>query len=104
MECSSVNVIIDPCLLFNQNLKIYLIISKNLFLFKKIMAILLKIFLKKVDFFLAILTFFMAALDAQRNFMPTRYIFFSFYLFLIKSYSVFCQKIAKVEHTICDCN
>ena len=30
--------------------------------------------------------------------------FFSFYLFLIKSYSVFCQKVAKVEHTICDCN
>ena len=23
---------------------------------------------------------------------------------LIKSYSVFCQKVAKVEHTICDCN
>ena len=31
---------------------------------------------KKLIFFLAILTFFMAALDAQRNFMPTRYIFF----------------------------
>ena len=30
--------------------------------------------------------------------------FFSFYLFWIKSYSVFCQKVAKVEHTICDCN
>ena len=29
---------------------------------------------------------------------------FFFYLFLIKSYSVFCQKVAKVEHTICDCN
>ena len=41
------------------------------------MAILLKIFWKKsLFFFLAILTFFMAALDAQRNFMPTRYIFF----------------------------
>ena len=69
------------------------------------MAILLKIFLEKVDFFfLAILTFLMAALDAQHNFMPTRYLFFSFYLFLIKSYSVFCHKVAKVEHTICDCN
>ena len=55
------------------------------------MAILLKIFWKKVDFFLAIFNFFIAALDAQRNFMPTRYIF-SFYLFLIKSYSVFCKK------------
>ena len=69
------------------------------------MAILLKIFFgKKLIFFLAILTFFMAALDDQQNFMPTRYLFFSFYLFLIKSYSFFCQKVAKVEHTICDCN
>ena len=40
------------------------------------MAILLKIFWEKVDFFLAILTFLMAALDAQQNFMPTRYPFF----------------------------
>ena len=31
-----------------------------------------------------------------------RDIFFSFYFFLIKSYSVFCQKVAKVEHTICE--
>ena len=30
--------------------------------------------------------------------------FFLIYLFLIKSYSVFCQKVAKVEHTICDYN
>ena len=68
------------------------------------MTILLKIFWEKVDFFLAILTFFMAALDAQQNFMETRYLFFSFYLFLSKSYSVFRQKVANVEHTICDCN
>ena len=40
------------------------------------MAILLKKFSTKVDFFLAILTFFMAALDAQQNLMPTRYISF----------------------------
>ena len=55
-------------------------------------------------FILAILTFFMAALDAQQNFMLTRYLFFCFYLFLIKSYSGFCQKVAKVEHTLCDFN
>ena len=38
------------------------------------MAIVLKIFREKVDFFLAILTFFMAALDAQHNFLSTRYL------------------------------
>ena len=76
--------------------------SKNLYFLKK-MAILLKIFFKKIDFFLAIFTFFMAALDAQQNFMPTRY-FFSFYLFRSKVIAFFCQKVAKVEHTICDCN
>ena len=54
------------------------------------MAVLFKIFWEKV------LTFFMAALDAQQNFMPTRYLFF----FL----SLFDQKVAKGEHTICDCN
>ena len=40
------------------------------------MAILLKKFGEKVDFFVAILTFFMAALDAQQNFIPTKYLFF----------------------------
>ena len=60
------------------------------------MAILLKYFGKKVDFFPAILTFFMAALDAQQN-SCRRDIFF----FLL---SLFDQKVAKVEHTICDCN
>ena len=39
-------------------------------------AILLKIFWDKCYFFLAILTFFIAALDAQQNFMLTRYLFF----------------------------
>ena len=68
------------------------------------MAILLKHFGKKVDFFVTILIFFMAPLDAQQNFMPTRYLFFLSISFFIKSYSIFCQKVAKVEHTICDCN
>ena len=76
--------------------------SKNLY-FLKNGDFVENILEKKLIFFLAILTFFMVALDAQRNVMPTIY-FFSFYLFLIKSYSVFCQKVAKVEHTICDCN
>ena len=77
--------------------------SKNLY-FLKIGDFIENILGKKLIFFLAILTFFMAALDAKQNLMPTRYLFFSFYLFMIKSYSVFCQKVAKVEHTICDCN
>ena len=78
--------------------------SKKSLFFKKNGDFVESTFGKKLIFFLAILTFFMEALDAQQNFMPTRYLFFSFYLFLIKSYSVFCQKVAKVEHTICDCN
>ena len=35
---------------------------------------------KKLIFFLAILKFLMAPLDAQQNFMQMKYIFFSFYL------------------------
>ena len=58
---------------------------------------------KKLIIFLAILIFFMAALDAQQNFMWTRYLFFFLSLFDQKLQR-FCQKVAKVEHTICDCN
>ena len=44
------------------------------------MAILLKkLGGKKLSFFLAIFTFLMAALDAQQNFMRTKYLF-SFYV------------------------
>ena len=75
--------------------------SKNLYFFLS-GDFVENIFGKIVIFFLAILTFFMAALDAQQNFMLTRYLFFL--SILIKSYSVFCEKVAKVEHTICDCN
>ena len=32
---------------------------------------------KKVDFFLAILTFLISTLEAQQNFMPARYLFLS---------------------------
>ena len=39
------------------------------------MAILLQIFWERLIFF-AILTFLMAALDVQQNFMLTRYLFF----------------------------
>ena len=48
-------------------------------MFEKITILFLKN-CEKVNFFiLAILTFMMAAMDAQRNFMPC-YVFFSFYL------------------------
>ena len=40
------------------------------------MAILLKNILEKKQFFPAILTLLMAALDAQQNFMSTGYLFF----------------------------
>ena len=55
--------------------KYTLFFSKNLYFFEK-WQFCRKYFEKKVDFFLVILTFFMAALDAQQNFMPTKYLFF----------------------------
>ena len=78
-------------------------LSKNLYL-KKNGDLVGNILGKNVIFFLAIFTFYMAALDAATKFRANEISFFSFYLFLIQSYSVFCQKVAKVEHTICDCN
>ena len=77
---------------------------KNLIFVKKNGDFVENILRKKLIFFLAILAFFMAALDAQQNFMPTRYIFFLSISFLSKVIAFFCQKVAKVEHTICDCN
>ena len=61
------------------------------------------IFGKKWIFFLAILTFFMAALDAQQI-SCGRDIFFFFLSLFDQNFSIFCQKVAKVERTICDCN
>ena len=78
--------------------------SKNQYFFKKNGDFVENILEKKLIFFLEILTFFMAALDAQRNFMRTRYIFFLSISFGSKVIAFFCQKVAKVEHTICNCN
>ena len=78
--------------------------SKNQYFFLKNGDFVENILEKKFIFFLAILTFFMAALDAQRNFMLTRYIFFLSISFGSKVIAFFCQKVAKVEHTISDCN
>ena len=52
---------------------------------------------KMLIFFLAILTFFMAALDAQRNFMPTRYIFFLSISFGSKVIAFFVKKLPKLN-------
>ena len=68
------------------------------------MAILLKIFLEKVDFFSYDFDIFDGSIGCATKFhADERYLFF-FLSFFIKSYSVFCQKVAKVEHTIRDCN
>ena len=59
---------------------------------------------KKLIFFLAIFEFLMAPLDAQQNFMLLRYLFFLSIFVRSKVIAFFCEKIVKVEHTICDCN
>ena len=46
----------------------------------------------------------MAPLDAQQNFMPMKYNFFLSIFVKSKVIAFFCEKFAKVEHTICDCN
>ena len=78
--------------------------SKNLYFFLRNGNFVVNILGKKLIFFPAIWTFFMAALDAQQNFMSTRYLFFLSISFGSKVIEFFCQKVAKVEHTICDCN
>ena len=52
---------------------------------------------KKLIVFLAILTFFMAALDAQQNFMPTRYIFFLSISFGSKVIAFFVKTLPKLN-------
>ena len=58
---------------------------------------------KKVEFFSCDFDIFYGSIGCATKFHADEIYFFSFYLFLIKSYSVFCQKVAKVEHTIGDC-
>ena len=71
--------------------------SKNQYFLKK-NGDFVEIFLeKKLIFFLAILTFFMAALDAQQNFMPTRYIFFLSISFGSKVIALFVKKLPKLN-------
>ena len=57
-------------------------------------------FLRKFLFYdktvLAILTFFIAALDAQQNCTPTNESFDSLYLCSIKGYGVFVKNISKL--------
>ena len=71
--------------------------SKNQYLFLKNGDFVKNILEKKLIFFLAILTFFMAALDAQRNFMTLRYIFFLSIYFGSKVIAFFVKKLPKLK-------
>ena len=46
----------------------------------------------------------MLAFDAQQISMLTKYIFFLFIFVRSKDILFTCEKIVKIEHTICDCN
>ena len=72
----------------------YLIISKKSVFFFKKWWFCWKYFGKKGDFFSCDFDIFMAALDVQQNFMPTRYLFFlstSFWSKVIAFLSKSCQ-------------
>ena len=71
--------------------------SKNQYFFKKMVVLLKVLWKKSLIFFLAILTFFMAALDAQQSFMPTRYIFFLSISFGSKVIMFFVKKLPKLN-------
>ena len=71
--------------------------SKKSVFFKKNGDFVENILEKKLIFFLAILTFFMATLDAQRNFMQTRYIFFLSISFGSKVIAFFVKKLPKLN-------
>ena len=85
-------------------------IQKYMLCFKKIYSFwenhdfMKKIIVKKLIFFLAIFKFLMAPLDAQQNFMLMKYIFFLSIFVRSKVVAFLGEKLAKVEHTICDCN
>ena len=78
--------------------------SKNLYFFFKNGDFIENIFGKTLNFFPCDFDIFDGNIGCATKFHSDEISFFSFYIFLIKSYSVFCQKVAKVEHTICDCN
>ena len=71
--------------------------SRNQYFFLKNGDFVENILEKKMIFFLAILTFFMAALDARRNFMPTRYIFFLSICFGSKVIAFFVKKLPQLN-------
>ena len=71
--------------------------SKNQYFFFKNGGFVENILEKKLIFFLAILKFFMTALDAQRNFMQTRYIFFLSISFGSKVIAFFVKKLPKLN-------
>ena len=69
--------------------------SKNLFFLNG--DFVKNILRKKLIVFLVILTFFIAALDAQQNLMPTRYIFFLSISFGSKVIAFFVKKLPKLN-------
>ena len=58
---------------------------------------------KKVDFFSCDFKIFDGTIGCATKFHANE-IYFFFYLLRSKVIAFFCEKFAKVEHTICDCN
>ena len=78
--------------------------SKNQYFFLKNGSFVESTLEKKFNFFSCDFDIFYGSIGCATKFYAYEIYFFSFYLFWIKSYNVFCQKVAKVEHTICNCN
>ena len=78
--------------------------SKNQYFFLKNGDFVENILEKKVDFLPCDFDIFYGGIGCATKFFADEIYFFSLYLFWIKSYSVFCQKVVKVEHSICNCN
>ena len=68
------------------------------------MAIFLKYFGKKVDFFSCDFDIFYGSIGCATKCHADEIHFFLSISFGSKVIAFFCQKVAKVEHTICDCN
>ena len=76
--------------------------SKYQYFFKKNGDFVENILEKKLIFFLCDFKIFYGSIGCATKFHVDEIYFFSFYLIWIKSYTV--RKVAKVEHTICNCN
>ena len=84
-------------------------IQKYMLCFQKIVnfgkiTILLKKNCKKVDFFSCDFKIFDGTIGCATKFHANEIYFFLSIFVRSKVIAFFCEKIAKVEHTICDCN